>query len=289
MSTRRFSPPSRLPRWLSFLRRSAASVFAAAALAAGVSACSVPEVPVGGVLEDLPPRPSDTRPSDTRPSDTHAGAHSAPSGAPSPNEPPPGAASDPDPATATAYQELAEIPVKGRAPKTGYAHEQFGQRWSDDVTVEFGHDGCDTRNNILARDLTEVTFKPRTHGCVVLTGVLDDPYSGTQIAFQRGQGTSNAVQIDHLVPLADAWQKGAQSWDASTRQNFANDPRNLLAVDGHLNMQKGAGDAATWLPPNKSFRCEYARRIIDVKHAYGLWVTPAERDALSTQLGTCAG
>ena len=259
-------------------------MFAAAALAAGVSACSVPEVPVGGVLEDLPPRPSDTRLSDT-----HAGATSAPSGEPSSEEPSPDAASDPDPATAAAYQELADIPVKGRAPKTGYAREQFGQRWSDDVDVEFGHDGCDTRNNILARDLTEVTFKPRTHDCVVLTGVLDDPYSGTHIAFQRGQGTSNAVQIDHLVPLADAWQKGAQSWDTSTRRNFANDPRNLLAVDGHLNMQKGAGDAATWLPPNKAFRCEYARRIIGVKHAYGLWVTPAERDALQTQLGTCAG
>ncbi|WP_413227962.1 HNH endonuclease family protein [Corynebacterium lizhenjunii] len=186
-----------------------------------------------------------------------------------------------------AHAQLATLEIKGRAPHTGYSRAEFGQRWSDDVDVEFGHNGCDTRNDILTRDLDNRTYKPRTRNCVVLTGTLKDPYTGKTIAFQRGKDTSAAVQIDHVVPLADAWQKGAQSWDAQTRRNFANDPRNLLAVDGPANMQKKASDAATWLPPNKAYRCDYARRIIDVKAAYSLWVTQAEHDALLRQLGTC--
>ena len=185
------------------------------------------------------------------------------------------------------YQLLSELEVKGRAPKTGYDRDEFGQRWSDDVTVEFGHDGCDTRNNILTRDLTAIEFRPGTHGCVVESGYLADPYSGAGIDFHRGRDTSSAVHIDHVVALSDAWQKGAQFWDPATRENFANDPRNLLAVDGGLNMQKGDGDAATWLPPNAAFRCDYAQRIIEVKHAYGVWVTPAEQRALQRQLDSC--
>ena len=191
------------------------------------------------------------------------------------------------PAPNPALEQLNALPVKGRAPKTDYEREQFGQAWSDDVTVEFGHNGCDTRNDILRRDLVDITLKENTHDCVVLTGTLHDPYSGTEISFQRGQGTSELVQIDHIVPLADAWQKGAQEWSPEKRRDFANDPRNLLAVDGPLNQQKSAGDAATWLPPNNGYRCSYAQRIIDVKSTYGLWVTEAERDALAGLLAAC--
>lgn len=184
---------------------------------------------------------------------------------------------------------LDSLEVKGRAPKTGYEREEFGQAWSDDVTVEFGHNGCDTRNDILRRDLApeSLVLKEGTHDCVALSGTLHDPYSGQDIEFQRGAQTSRAVQIDHVVPLADAWQKGAQQWSPEKRRDFANDPRNLLAVDGPLNQQKGAGDAATWLPPNKGFRCEYARRIVEVKAAYEVWVTEAEKDALSRLLNAC--
>lgn len=213
-----------------------------------------------------------------------------------PTAPAPATASDaapaaPEPPTAPApnpaLEQLNTLPVKGRAPKTGYERKQFGQAWSDDVTVEFGHNGCDTRNDILRRDLVDITLKENTHDCVVLTGTLHDPYSGTDISFQRGQGTSELVQIDHIVPLADAWQKGAQEWSPEKRRNFANDPRNLLAVDGPLNQQKSAGDAATWLPPSKEYRCTYAQKIIEVKATYGLWVTQTEHDALATQLATC--
>nr|WP_234812355.1 MULTISPECIES: HNH endonuclease family protein [Mycolicibacter] len=183
--------------------------------------------------------------------------------------------------TGSALATLDSLAIKGRAPKTGYERSQFGQAWSDDVTVAGGHNGCDTRNDILRRDLTNIDVKPGTRGCVVLAGTLNDPYTGTAIDFQRGQGTSSAVQIDHIVALADAWQKGAQLWDAATRRNFANDPLNLQAVDGPSNQQKGAGDAATWLPANKAYRCTYVSRIVEVKATYNLSVTQAEHDAIA--------
>ena len=186
-----------------------------------------------------------------------------------------------------ALAKLDTLPIKGRAPKTGYDRSLFGDAWTDDVTVAGGHNGCDTRNDILRRDLIAVEIKPGSNGCAVLSGTLDDPYTGTTIDFQRGQGTSSEVQIDHLVALSDAWQKGAQQWDAATRRNFANDPINLQATIGSINQQKGDGDAATWLPPNKSYRCTYVARIVDVKAAYGLWVTQAEHDAIVRILNNC--
>lgn len=182
---------------------------------------------------------------------------------------------------------LAGLEVKGKAPRTGYEREEFGQRWSDDVTVEFGHNGCDTRNDILRRDLRELEVRPGTHGYVAQSGLLDEPYTGEVRRFDRGTDEASRIHIDHVVALANAWETGAQFWDAETRRNFANDPRNLLAVDGSANQSKGAGDAATWQPPNKAFRCDYATRQVEVKAAYGLWVTPAEKDALERELGRC--
>jgi hypothetical protein len=187
-------------------------------------------------------------------------------------------------ASGDAAAALAKLPVKGRAPKTGYTRDQFGQAWAD-----VDHNGCDTRNDVLKRDMTKETFKPGTHDCVVLTGSLADPYTGRSISFTRGQGTSEAVQIDHVVALSDAWQKGAQQLGVATRQSLGNDPLNLLAADGPSNQAKGDGDAATWLPPNKSFRCRYVARQVAVKTKYHLYVTTAERDAISGVLAGCAG
>jgi hypothetical protein len=141
---------------------------------------------------------------------------------------------------ASALAALAAVEVKGRAPRTGYDRDQFGSGW-----VDVDNNGCVTRNDILARDLDDETFKPGTPDCVVLTGTLADPYSGRTIGFRRGQDTSDDVQIDHVVALSDAWQKAAQGFNATRRTAFANDPLNLLAVDGPLNMAKGDGDAAT--------------------------------------------
>lgn len=183
--------------------------------------------------------------------------------------------------TPTALEVAAGLKVKGRAQYGDYDRALFGQAWFD----EDGN-GCDTRNDILRRDLFDVVLKADTNGCAVLTGTLLDPYSGDIVAFERGEN-SRDIEIDHVVPLADAWQKGARDWDEGTRRRFANDPLNLLAVDGTLNQQKSAGDAATWLPPNRSFRCEYAARIVAVKHEYGLWVTPAEAEALQRVLTPC--
>jgi hypothetical protein len=203
---------------------------------------------------------------------------------PAPADPAGDAAANSD--TAAALATLETLPIKGRAPKTGYDREQFGPAWTDDVTVPDGHNGCDTRNDILRRDLSDIEFKPNTDDCVVLSGTLNDPYTGTVIEFQRGEETSWHVQIDHVVALSDAWQKGAQQLDEPTRRNFANDPANLQATDGPTNERKQAGDAATWLPPNKSYRCTYVTRMVDVKAAYGLWVTQAEHDAIERILSS---
>ena len=184
--------------------------------------------------------------------------------------------------TGTALAVLATLAIKGRAPKTGYDRTLFGQAWAD-----VDRNGCDTRNDVLRRDLTAYVLKAGTHGCLVLSGTLHDPYTATTIAFVRGQTTSAKVQIDHAVALSDAWQKGAQQLSADTRRAFANDSLNLLAVDGLTNQRKSDGDAATWLPPNKPYRCAYAARQVAVKVKYRLWVTSAERDALARILATC--
>ena len=137
---------------------------------------------------------------------------------------------------------LATLAVKGRGPKTGYAREQFGPAWAD-----VDRNGCDTRDDVLNRDLVAKEWRPGTHGCVVVAGVVRDPYTGRRLVFAKADAA--AVQIDHVVALSDAWQKGAAQWDAARRRAFANDPLNLLAVDGPTNAQKSDGDAATWLPP----------------------------------------
>lgn len=185
----------------------------------------------------------------------------------------------------SALAALAQLPVKGRAPKTAYTRAEFGDSWTDDNGELWGHNGCDTRDDILRRDLTDIVL--RTGGCKVSTGVLHDPYTGVDVDFVRGPGTSSLIQIDHVVPLANAWQTGAQQWTARQRQAFANDPLELLATRGSANEAKGDGDAATWLPPRKEFRCQYAARMVAIKLRWHLWVTSPEREALVRLLQPC--
>ena len=182
----------------------------------------------------------------------------------------------------SAIEALATLAVKGRAPKTGYARSEFGQTWAD-----VDRNGCDTRNDILKRDLTEVLFKEKTRNCVVLSGILVDRYSGETINFVRGNITSMEVQIDHVVAMSNSWQTGAFKLTLAQRTALANDPMNLFAVKGRLNSQKGDGDAATWLPPLKKFRCAYVAQQIAVKAKYSLWVTAPEKDAMTRILNTC--
>lgn len=177
-----------------------------------------------------------------------------------------------------AGKALEQLPIKGRSPKTGYSRALFYDSWA---TVG----QCDARNFILARDMTNISYLPGT--CKIATGTLADPYTGKTIEFVRGLDTSDDVQIDHVVSLSDAWQKGAQQLLPSERYAFANDPLNLLAVDGNANQNKADGDSATWLPPNKAYRCSYVARQVAVKTKYRLWITNAEYQAIARILVTC--
>ena len=183
---------------------------------------------------------------------------------------------------APATKLLAGLTVRGRAPMTGYSREQFGQPWAD-----IDRNGCDTRSDVLKRDLTSLVFKPGTRDCAVLTGTLRDPYTARTVTFVRG-GASE-VDVDHVVALGNAWASGAARLTPDTRAALANDPLNLLAVDATTNRAKGDGDAATWLPPNKAFRCSYVARQVAVKAKYSLSVTSSEHAAASALLARCVG
>ena len=188
-----------------------------------------------------------------------------------------------------AYADLSKdlklvnsLPVKGRAPKTGYSRAQFGQPWQD-----VDHNGCDTRNDILKRDLQAIVYRSGTYDCVILSGSITDPYSGQSINFTRGVVTSLELQIDHVVSLSNAWQTGAYKLTLAQRTALANDPLNLLAVKGELNSIKSDSDAATWLPPLKSYRCTYVAKQLAVKSKYHLWLTPSEKASMLKVIKSC--
>ena len=183
----------------------------------------------------------------------------------------------PKPRAGSALAALGQLDVKGRAPKTGYDREQFGGDWAS-------IDGCDMRQRILQRDLRRLIYEAGSD-CEISSGILDDRYTQSKVIFHRG-GASE-VDIDHVVALSDAWQKGAQQWSYDRRVQFANDPLNLLASDASANRPKGDSDAASWLPANKAFRCDYVARQIAVKRRYRAWVTAAERDAMARVLAPC--
>jgi hypothetical protein len=192
----------------------------------------------------------------------------------------------PDPTGAVAA--LATLPIRTADP-VGYQRAAFGQPWAD-----VDHNGCDTRDDVLRRDLQGVTIDPKTHGCVVLAGMLHDPYTATDIVFVRGAGSSSAVQIDHVVSLGDTWRSGANRWTPAQRLTFANLPTNLLAVKGAANESKGDRRADEWLPPNLAERCRYAAIQVAVKtHPLDavppLSVSQPEHDSLAAVLARCPG
>lgn len=189
----------------------------------------------------------------------------------------PGGGSSGTPAAGgSARTALDGLPVRALGPQTGYTRERFGPAWADT-----DHNHCDTRDDILRRDLTKDVV---SGGCKVTSGLLADPYTGRQVRYTRGR---SEVDIDHVVALSDAWRTGAAGWTAQRREALANDPLNLLAVDASTNRGKGDGDASTWLPRNAGFRCEYVSRQVAVKRTYGLWVTPAEKKAIADVLAGC--
>ena len=179
--------------------------------------------------------------------------------------------------TKLAKDVLEELEIKGRAPKTGYARTEFYKTWPN-------VDGCSLRQVIIKREVGE---SAKLDGCDVVAGTFIEPYTGNTFTATQKSDFSNHIQIDHVVALSDAWQKGAQYKTQEERYALATDPLNLLAVDSSANQQKSDGDAATWLPSNKSFRCQYVARQVSVKSKYGLWVTQAEHDAISDILQNC--
>ena len=190
-----------------------------------------------------------------------------------------GEASDAASNAPLAVEVLEWLEVKGRAPKTGYSREMFYSGWPT-------ADGCSLRQRILKREFGGSAV---LDGCTVVAGEYDEPYTGKHLVFTEKTQISSGVQIDHVVALSDAWQKGAQYMSYEVRNAIATDPLNLLAVDGSANQGKSDGDAATWLPANKGFRCQYVARQVSVKYKYGLWVTSAEKEAILRVLSSCPG
>jgi hypothetical protein len=177
---------------------------------------------------------------------------------------------------------VAELPVSD-SYVSGYQRSAFGQAWADT-----NRNGCDTRNDVLRADLTTTTIKAGTNGCVVLSGVLADPYTGTTIHFTRGYSTSEAVPIDHIVPLGWAWQHGAATWTATKREDFANDLDELQAVDEASNTAKSDSGPATWMPPANAYSCTYDTRWVSILTRYRLSIDTADKTALTRTLTACA-
>lgn len=186
-------------------------------------------------------------------------------------------------AVGVAFETMESLMVDDHPDGRGYDRASFDYRGTDD-----DGDGCDVRDEVLARDMTDVRVDP-SDGCTVRRGVLEDPYTGSTIRFTRGSRTSSMVQIDHVVALENAWRSGARGWDSQTRRRFGNDQHNLMAVDGDANEDKGSASAAYWLPSNTGYRCRYVARQIAVKSEYGLSITTAERRAMTRVLGGCPG
>ncbi|GAA2162137.1 HNH endonuclease family protein [Actinomadura napierensis] len=179
---------------------------------------------------------------------------------------------------------IEKVDTKGRGPKTGYDRDEFGYAWMDGAPdVPFAHNGCDTRNDLLKRDGQDIDYRSGSN-CVIMSLTLDDPYSGKTIHWKKSHATT--IQIDHVMPLSYDWQMGASRWTKDKRESIANDPLNLIPVDGPLNGAKSDSGPASWLPPNKRVRCSYAVRIAQVSVKYKLPVTSADKQKM---LELCGG
>lgn len=183
-------------------------------------------------------------------------------------------------AEGSALEALQSLEISAWEDEDGYDRDEFGTAWKD-----VDQNSCDTRNDILARDLEDFEYS-EGESCEIASGTLDDPYTGDEIDFERGP-RSGDVQIDHIVALKNAWMTGAYEWDREKREQIANDPLNLVASDGPANMGKGADDTSEWLPENSEYRCDYVAAQVAVKAKYELWVTPDEHDAMEDVLASC--
>jgi hypothetical protein len=185
-----------------------------------------------------------------------------------------------------ARQLLTTLRVGPRRPSVGYERDAFGPAWADT-----DGNGCNQRDDVLLRDAVPGSARYAPQGRCdhdVLAGTWVDPYTGRRLTFAdlKDPAQAQALQIDHLVPLAEAWRSGASDWDASRRRSFANELAELLAADGPTNAAKGDDDPAAWRP-RREFQCTYAIGWIATKSRWELAVDRSERRALSEMLGYC--
>lgn len=183
---------------------------------------------------------------------------------------------------------FAAVSLAGAAPAdaaSGYSRSQFGTAWTDNNSATWGHNGCDTRNDILRRDMPIKKIKSNTRGCVVSSGIITSKYTGGKLIFVRGK--TNNVDIDHKIPLKLAWDMGANQWSKEKRVKFANDPLNLIAVDAKSNRSKGDKGPGSWLPAKSSYRCTYVKDFEKVARAYGLKMKASDAAAVARIKASC--
>ncbi|GAA3207832.1 HNH endonuclease family protein [Microbacterium terregens] len=260
-----------------------------------LAAVLVIAVPLWAVLSDAG-HDDDKSPGSTAAPTTPSPATTSPTASPAPG---PGDTPSPRPSTTAsrtptpsppslspgvreALAALADLDSVSGSSTAGYDRGAFGQAWYDE-----DRNGCDTRNDMLRRDLTQTVVKPGTNNCKVLTGTLVDPYTGETLEFVSGTTTSVLVQIDHLVPLSWAWRHGAEFWTTEERTSFANDPANLRATSGPVNQSKSDSGPGTWMPPAETAHCNYAKDFIVVLASWNLGIGTADRDALQRTLAVC--
>ncbi|WP_200216023.1 HNH endonuclease family protein [Micromonospora coerulea] len=178
------------------------------------------------------------------------------------------------PSKSTAQSQLNALTVAAQGSTTGYSRDLF-PHW---ITIS---GTCNTRETVLKRDGTSVVVDS---SCAATSGRWYSPYDGATWY------AASDVDIDHVVPLAEAWRSGANSWTTSRRQSFANDltrPQ-LIAVTDNVNQAKGDQDPSTWQPPLSSYRCTYSKMWITVKYSWALTLQSSEKSALQSMLNTCS-
>ncbi|MFB6889001.1 HNH endonuclease family protein [Kitasatospora sp. NPDC056327] len=178
---------------------------------------------------------------------------------------------------------ITKVATAATGSKEGYDRNEFGPAWTDNVDgVPGGHNNCDTRNDLLARDGSAVERKDGST-CVVTSMTIHDPYTGRTVQWSKQQASK--IQIDHVMPLSYDWQMGASQWDKPKRVQIANDPLNLIPADGSQNASKGDSGPSAWLPAAPEIRCAYAVRFAQVSLKYQLPVTEADKKAMLQQCG----
>jgi Protein of unknown function (DUF1524) len=269
----------RRPQRVRRIRTGVIAVALAAVTGAAVWLATNGTIPGSSRSESAEPAlsaPPSTQPDDSRPAEGSLASPQLTVTPPAPDGefPPP-----PD----RARQELAQLTVAKNQGSASYQRSAFGPGWGGYGYYPKIPGGCEARDEVLRRDLSNVKAGDQNK-CIIFSGVLHDPYTGKELPYSRYGSTQ--IQIDHVVALGAAWRTGASTWSQERRVEFANDINNMLAVDGTANNDKGSKTPDQWRPP-RDYWCPYAERWVGVKDLYRLTVTTAEKAALEQMLAAC--